>query len=405
MKKQVKLSILLGLGIFILACDLALNSAVSPTELPVAKAPTVTPAPTYTPYPTYTPNPTYTPFPTPKLIPTQEVVQIPVMPEAIENTLTDDFGEALSQLLDQKVISFAVPVSLEVVQTFYQEALTAQGWTWVRTNFGESLVVDNPVSILAQDFERSEASLSIFAFGKEGQSNTLVLAGTNVSSDELMITYLTVTGYLHDDRKEPSAEDIKPNAMRFSSPLLEFDYPSSWFPTQHPQPFSFRTDIEEGAINIFDDPRRCTNDDQDCFTNFTLLTGSLFDAPVMIRLQPSQNEMTLENWDAQKWTILTEVAQSPSAPSRDIYRYEDLIATDSLELIEIKPLTLKDGTPALQRLYRWRQVGLSTPLMSSYTLFKRDDIIIEFYTDFTQEEWGILGPTVQETILSIELSP
>jgi hypothetical protein len=43
--------------------------------------------------------------------------------------------------------------------------------------------------------------------------------------------------------------------------------------------------------------------------------------------------------------------------------------------------------------------------VSSYTLFKRNDTIIEFHTDFTEEEWAALGPAVQAAILSIEVVP
>lgn len=94
----------------------------------------------------------------------------------------------------------------------------------------------------------------------------------------------------------------------------------------------------------------------------------------------------MESFDTERWSILVEVAERQPTDSHDVYRFEDLVAPRPLELIELKPLTLKDGTPALQRIHHWRQIGLSTPLVSSYTLFKRNDHIIEFRTNFTEEE-------------------
>ena len=125
-----------------------------------------------------------------------------------------------------------------------------------------------------------------------------------------------------------------------------------------------------------------------------------------IRVYSVQPETTLENFDVLRWAELTNTVEDPLATPENIEWPEDLTDSDTLETIEIKSITLQDGTPALQRLYHWRQVKLSTPLVSSYTLFKRnDDAIIEFHTDFAEEEWATFGPAVQETILSIELSP
>jgi hypothetical protein len=203
---------------------------------------------------------------------------------------------------------------------------------------------------------------------------------------------------------EVSPQDVPQAAMRFTSSFLQFNHPANWLPTRQ-KPFELQTDIEEGSINILADPRGCATGDQVCLVTFALIPTSFFYGPVMIRLHPGQEQTTLEALDAQKWAALTEAAQRSSFPSRDVRRYEDLVTANSLELLKVTPLTLSDGTPTLQRIYRWRQVGLSLPLVSSYTLLKRNDMIIEFHTDFTEEEWNTLGPSVQDVILGIEVAP
>lgn len=82
-----------------------------------------------------------------------------------------------------------------------------------------------------------------------------------------------------------------------------------------------------------------------------------------------------------------------------------MIETGSVETVEMRSIILKDGTPALQRIYRWRQVALSTPLVGSYILFKNGNALIEFHTDFSQEEWAAFNPGIQEIILGITLAP
>lgn len=186
-------------------------------------------------------------------------------------------------------------------------------------------------------------------------------------------------------------------------PLLQFDHPSNWLPTRLHMT-GFRTDADGETTVIFSEPRRCANSDETCFVNFAFI-GSLFDVPIRILVYPDHAETTLEAFDTQRWAELVQVAESPPPSLSAVQQPEDLIESGSLAVIETRAVTLKDGTPGQQRLYHWRQIDLSTSLVGSYTLFKRNDSIIEFHTDFTEEEWNTLGPEVQDIVLNIEVVP
>lgn len=317
------------------------------------------------------------------------------------------WGVALSQSLGQEIVSYSTSASLEAIQNFYQTELTAQGWEWVYTDVGESLALSRPVPILAQEFKQAEKRLSVVAIDGFGFSNntpsTLVLSGTNVTGSELISFFVgLIAGGL--DLGPPNESNIQPQARHFASELIQFDHPSNWFPTRL-QITDFETDTNGRAINVLPAPKRCANNDEICFVNFAFQTESLFDVPIMIRVYPDQTETNLETFDAQKWAGLVTTAENPPTSFNDVERPEDMIDTGSLETIATKPISLQDGTPALQRIYRWRQIGLSIPLISSYTLFKRNNTIIEIHTDFSEETWANFGPQVQETITNIRLAP
>ena len=393
-----------------MACNSSaiLEAVASPTPtFTVTFTPTPTPLPpTHTPTSSPTPTPTITPTSTPLPTPIANITgaaEVPVMPEVIldeEVSSTQPYGEGLT--------AYRASTSVEAVQEFYRETLTSQGWEWIYTDTGEFLVLALPTQILVQEFERNQTKLTVIAidgtFLRIPPPSVLVMAAKDIGSEQLM-TFIGGGSLMGTyDLQHDSANAVDPSAVRFTSNLLQFDHPSNWFPTQA-KSFHFRTDIEEGAISIFDDPTPCANQEIVCFINFTFLHNLPFRSPIMIGIHRYQEGITLETFDAQRWNILTEVSELPLAESYDIRRFEDLIAPNSLELLETKSLMLRDSTPAFQRIYRWRQIGLSTSLVSSYTLFKRNDAIIEFRTDFTEEEWTSFGPHVQETILSIELSP
>lgn len=397
MKQQfIKFSILFCLGALGIACN------------PITPAPVVT-LPTLTvviPTSTIT-LPTPPPSPSQIITSTAGTAQIPKMPGAILDEVSTGWGLALSQFLGQEIVSYSAPASLEAIQDFYQAELTVHGWEWVYTDVGESLALSRPVPILAQEFKQGAKRLSVVAIEGFGMSKntptTLVLSGTNVTSSELISFFVgLIAGGL--DLGPPNESNIQLQTMHFTSRLIQFDHPSNWFPTRL-QMTDFETDTNGRAINVLPEPRRCTNDDAICFVNFAFLTESLFDVPIMIRAYSGQTETNLETFDAQRWARLVTTAENPPTSFDNVERLEDLIDKGSLETIEIKSITLQDGTPALQRLYRWRQVGLSTPLVSSYTLFKHKDTVIEFHTDFSEEEWASIGPEVQATALSIQLSP
>jgi hypothetical protein len=355
-------------------------------------------------------SPTVFPTPAPTLISTKpssvptvrtpnQMTQIPVMPEASSDGLFD-------QLFEGQGISYKVPVPLEVIEDFYQESLINQDWDWIYTDIGQGLSPSGPTPILAQEFKRGKHRLAFvaienFPLPPEDASSTLIMSTQDISSGETLFFFSALMSAVFPPQGLTENADL--GFRQFTSNLLQFEHPALWFPTRM-QMITFPTDIAENKVNILQ--RRCASDNEVCFVNFMLGTGStLYQAPVSIRVYPVQAETTLENFDALRWTELTNTVKDPLATPENIEWPEDLTDTTLLETIEIKPITLRDGTPALQRLYRWRQVKLSIPLVSSYTLFKRNDTIIEFHTDFTTEEWVTLGPDVQATILSIEVVP
>lgn len=413
MKQQfIKFFFFFCLKILLVACNPATPTPVVILPTPTVTAPTIIPPPPIpSPSATLSPQPTAisTSIASPSSVATRisGTTQIPVMPGAILDEASTGWGMTLSQFLGQEVVSYNTSTSLEAIRDFYQDEMANQGWEWIFTDMGESLALSRPIPILVQEFKHGANRLAVVAIEGFGfRNNTpaiLVLSGTNVSSGELITFFRSlIAGGL--DLGPPNEGDVRPQAMRFTSPLLQFDHPSNWFPTQL-QMSGFQTDTQGSTTNIFPEPRYCAYDNETCFVNFAFLTGSLFEVPVMVRVYPSQAETTLDTFDAQRWARLVATAENPPTSLNNVERPEDMIDKGSLETIETKPITFKDGTPALQRVYRWRQVGLSIPLVSSYILFKHKDTIIEFHTDLTEEEWTSLGPAVQQVISGIELTP
>lgn len=411
-KRYFKFLLFLSLGISFTACNPTTPTPIVMLPGSILTTPTVTvPSPTPSPSVISTPEPTAIPTlsssPSPVIITTSKTAQIPVMPEAVFDEMSTELGLALSQLLGHEVISYNVPASLEAVGDFYRSELTTQGWEWIYTDIGESLALSRPAPILIQEFKQDTNRLAVvvlYGFGfSDNTSPALVIAGANIASDQIISSFVSLiaSGL---DLGPPNEGTEQPHAIHFTSPLIQFSHPSNWLPTRL-QMISFETDTNGNPTNVLPLSRRCANDDEICFVNFAFLTGSLFDVPVMIRVYPDQIEITIETFDDQRWARLVATAENSSTSLNNVERPEDLIDKGSLEPIETKPITLQDGTPAFQRFYRWRQVGLSTPLVSSYTLFKRNDAIIEFHTDFTEDEWATFGPVVQEVISDIQLAP
>ena len=56
-------------------------------------------------------------------------------------------------------------------------------------------------------------------------------------------------------------------------------------------------------------------------------------------------------------------------------------------------------------MYRWKQEDVEEPIISTYTLFVSRDLLVEFHTDFIQEEWGEWQTTVNEVIAGIKTVP
>jgi hypothetical protein len=369
---------------------------VTSTALPTQALPTPSVPVTATTMPTVAPSPTSTRVVTPA-----ESFQIPVMPEA----QTDG---PFSKILGKRGVSNTVLADLEAVQNFYQETLTSQGWEWIFTDVGQAIVFDGVSPILAQEFKQGDHRLAIVAIEERASDKTtatsLVMSAQDISSGELFFSFNTLMSTLYSVSGmsgDASEEDIKPATLQFNSEIIRFKHPSNWFPTRV-QMITFPTDIGANNINIL--RKRCANNHQTCFVNFLFLTGAIYPIPVSIRTHSVESETTLEYFDTQRWAELINTPENQLSNPDNIEWPEDLTEAGSLETIEINSVVLQDGTPALQRIYHWRQTGLSTPLIGSYTLFKRNDSIIEFHTDFTEEEWAANGPHVQETILSIELT-
>lgn len=397
-------------SVLLTACNLTPPNTLTPST-PTATRPLLGTSPTLFPPDTSTPEPTMTPtatvVSTPVIQPNETISQIPMMPEGRQDDMSANLAMMLSQFMGQDIVVYSAPTSLESVADFYQTRLPAQDWVWRYTDTGESLVMSSPMPILLQEFNQGSQQLSIAALANFGNKSdtpiALVFAGENIGGSELLQHFVSLmAGGL--DLGPPRQQDVQPQAMRFTSALIKFNHPSDWLPTDL-QIARLRTDTDGNkAINVLPKPKRCPDDDASCWVNFTFVTRSLFDAPIMMYVYPDQTDTTLEAFDAQRWANLGELSKS-SLDTRTIQRPEDLIAPGSLEMIEIRSITLANNTPALQHLYNWQQIGLSTPLVSSYTLFKRNDTIIEFHTDFTEEEWSRLSSRVQETIRSIEVVP
>ena len=240
------------------------------------------------------------------------------------------------QLFGERGILYSARVPLEAVRDFYQEALIAQGWEWVYTDVGESLVMAGLTPVLAQEFKRGDRRLAIVAiddfnlFTPEDPPSVLIMSAQDTSSGEIMFFFSSVMVAVTPP-VGPKQEVINLSRRQFTSELVQFEHPVSWFPTRW-QIVTFPTDIGENKINILQ--KRCANDNEVCFVNFMLFNGNtLYQAPVSIRVYPVQPETTLENFDALRWTELTNTVENPLATPENIEWPEDL--TDAVRVNNI----------------------------------------------------------------------
>lgn len=280
------------------------------------------------------------------------------------------------------------------IQTFYMEELVNAGWTWVYTEAGESLVITAPAPVLIMEFRKGEEKIGIAASGF-GPDTSIVFAAVDQSGFSQMTGFIGgIAGGL--DLMGPDKDEVRVDVMKFSSILLEFKHPSNWLATD-----SFMQIFEsDGNIIFISDTKDCGIHMEICFVNFADLTGSHFDIPVSIRTHPEMSELTLEEANELRWEKLKS--------SNNAKRYaipEDLTLPGSLENIEVRNITLGDGTPAIQRIYKWKHENVENPIISTYTLFMSRDLLVEFHTDFTSQEWENQQSTIDQIIKSMQIVP
>ncbi len=367
------------------------NTPFVPTLFPTSMPPTETAAPQVTDLiliePTYAIEPSSIITST---IPADS--QIPLFPGA--QNVAYNFAETMIGQPGNTVY-YTVPETPGEVQAFYMEELTRDGWEWVYTESGESLATTVPSPASLMEFKRGEQKLGIAAHEFWGEGS-IVLAGVNISGAKLITSYIGgIAGGL--DLMGPVESDVKPDVMQFSSTLMEFNHPSNWLATDELMQI-FYTD---NAINYFEHKNDCSVEMDTCFANFAVLTGSHFDKPISIRAHPEMANLTLEEASARRWDELIEIASTQNSR----YNFpEDLAQAESIQTIEVRNMQLSDGTPAIQRIYRWKQKDVKEFIIGAYTLFVNEDLLMELHTDFTSEEWKKERPTVDQVIASMKIT-
>ena len=319
--------------------------------------------------------------------------EIPIFPGAQD--VSRDFMESMVGETRTSVV-YSVAADASEVENFYKDKLAADGWIWVYTDSGESLTATLLSPSMMMEFQRDGHKLGIAVHGFGGfGANGIVLAGTDISSGELTMNFVgAVSGGL--DWMGPSEIDTRADAMHFTSTLVEFSHSFYWLPTDQ------LLEIYESdkAVNYRPHTNSCKINMEICFVNFWV--GHHFDIPISIRVHPEMAGLTLEEADAQRWEELNLIA---AAQERKYYFPEELAVDGSLESMDVYTLTLADGTPAIQRMYRWKQEDVAEPIISTYTLFVSRDVLIEFRTDFIKEEWEEWQPTIKEVIAGIKAVP
>ncbi len=280
------------------------------------------------------------------------------------------------------------------IQIFYMEELVHAGWAWVYTEVGESLVITAPAPALIMEFRKGEENIGIAASGF-GAGITIVFAAVDYSGFSQMTGFIGgIAGGL--DLMGPDEDEAQADVMQFSSTLLEFRHPSNWLATDSLMQI-FETDDN---INFISGTRNCGVHMENCFVNFADLTGSHFDIPASIRTHPKMYGLSLEEANVLRWEQLNS-----SINSKRYAFPEDLTLPGSPETIEVRNIELGDGTPAIQRIYRWKQENVENSITSTYTLFMSGDLLMEFHTDFTSDEWKNEQSIINQVIAGMKIVP
>ncbi len=194
----------------------------------------------------------------------------------------------------------------------------------------------------------------------------------------------------------PFESKAGPKAMRFSSVLLEFTHPAEWLVTDQAMQI-FETD---SAVNYIPNAHSCSVDMVPCFVNFSASPSMHFDIPISIRVHPKLANRTLEEANILRWEELQSLA---SAPAKCCFFPEHFALAGSLESLEEHNITLADGTPAFQRVYRWKQEDVAEPIISTYTLFISARTLVEIHSDFITADWEEIRATVDQVIGTMKL--
>jgi hypothetical protein len=325
-------------------------------------------------------------------IPSTEPVayEIPVFPGA------QDVGFNFLESMTDKpgnTVYYAISATPAEVETFYMEELIREGWAWVYTDSGESLTETLLSPSMMMEFQKEGRKLGIAVHGFGG--GLIVLAGTDVSGGQLTAYFVgMVSGGL--DWMGPSEIDARPDAMHFSSTLVEFSHPFQWLVTDKLMEI-YDTDA---AVNYRAQKNFCKPNMEICFVNFWV--GNHFDIPISIRTHTEMTGLTLEEAATRHWEELASIA---AAPNKRYYFPEELAVEGSLQSLEVHLLTLADGTPAIQRMYQWKQEDVVEPIISTSTLFVSGVLLMEFHTDFIKEEWEKQQTTVNQVIAGISTVP
>lgn len=356
-------------------------------------------------------SPSSTPTALPTLAPATETITpetaVPIASEPVDTTTTlspldfkipifpgaQDIAYDFLAMMDQSgnTVYYSVSVTPNEIQAFYMEELTQDGWEWVYTDTDESLSIPFPFPAWIMEFKKDGHKLGIGALSYGGEGS-VILAGVNFSGGTLISNYIgAIAGGL--DLMGPFESNAGPDAMRFSSVLLEFKHPAEWQARDQSMQF-FDSDH-----NVYYAPNtnNCSVDMDPCFVNFSASPNFHFDISVSIRLHSEMAGMTLEEANTKRWEELNSIASD----SAERYLFpEDLALAGSLESTEVRNILLADGLPALQRVYRWKQKDVAEYIVSTYTLFTSAGVLVEFHTDFMSSDWEKIHRTIVEQVIA-----
>lgn len=345
-------------------------------------------------------TPTFTPVSTDIVLPTNTAIEPTETPIPLDTTIPipsglDEVQEGfLSYTGVDSIFFISKTAQVEDLQAFYMTELVNDGWGWVYTDVGISQIPAPQTHLLILEFRKEGNKLGILAYGSE-EGGLIGLAAIGYSGYYQFFTLLAGAGD-SASISNPSKDDMQSASMQFSSPFLTFQHPSNWL-AQDQLMETFTADDNTIYLLQGTSPP-CNTEFDPCFVAFSNWGGSHYEVPVSIRIHIDMNDLTLEQADALRW----EQLNSPSNP----YVFpEDVAETGSLQTTETRAFTLADGTPAVQRIFQWKQLKLDQIIMGSYVLFPSEGGYVEFHTDYTAVEWETMRPLIEQVITGMKSKP